>query len=437
MDYIFATALKTGIHVGHGAVDGQIQNCQFNPSSYTHASAYYDSIPANTADDIHKILWRDATPYLFGHMTNEVLHENFVFGGLKGFHLAPEGGFGPSGHCLGMGVDQCTVAMQIDDIGSGGLDPINSQIVTVDPTNGYYFQTGASLTDTFRMFSSAGWGSHAYSAVLNGGDVRLQLFHLSPAAKINVFKLLNNATLRNLGGNLRDSLPAGRPFLTLPATATAAFIGNIINTTSGQMPVNTANVTSLGNLRVGASADGTDRTWSNAGGTRAWNQGANWSGGVVPGSGNRATIGNAAIAGPIVATGTTASVKNLAIGDLSSASDQLDLTGGSLATAEWLILGYDTGNSGTLNISAGSASIGGDLFVGLHGAGTMDLNGGSVTVAGQLGIAPIQREHGRGLPRWRHPQCWFDLHEWRRSSGYYRRSVAHRWRRHGARRDLH
>lgn len=395
VDYIFGTALKTGIHVGKGAVDGQIQNCQFNPSSYTHASAYYSSIPPNTADAIHQILWRDATPYLFGHMTNEVLHENFVFGGAKGFHLAPEGGFGPSGHCLGMGVDQCTVAMQIDDIGSGGLEPINSQIVTVDPANGRYLETGAALTDTFRMFSSAGWGSHAYSAVLNGGDVRLQLFHLSPAAKTNVFKLLNHATLRNLGGNLRDSLPAGRPFLTLPGTATAAFIGNIINTTSGQMPGNSANVTSLGNLRVGAPADGTDRTWGNAGGTRAWSQGANWSGGVVPGSGNRATIGNAAIAGPVVATGTTASVKNLAVGDLSSTSDQLDLAGGSLTTAEWMIIGYDTGNSATLNITAGSATIGGDLFVGLHGAGTVDLNGGSATVTGQLGVAPYAGSTGR------------------------------------------
>lgn len=394
IDYIYATALKTGIQVGNGTADGQIHNCQLNPSSYTHASAYYASIPTGTADNIHKILWRDATPYWFGDMTNEVLHENFVFGGAKGFHLTSEGGFGPSGHCLGMGVDQCTVSMQIDGVGSGGLDPINSQIVSVNPSNGYYLQTGAGLTNVFRMFSSAGWGSHACSAVLNGGDVRLELFHLSPAAKSNVFKLLNKATLRNLGGNLRDSLQAGQPFLTLPATATAAFIGNVINTTSGQMPANTANVTSRANLRVGAAADGTDRLWNNAGGTRAWNAGANWSGGVVPGSGNRATIGNGAIAGPIVGAGITASVKSLAIGDLSSTSDQLDVAGGALTTTEWLILGYNSGNSGILNISAGSASIGGDLFVGLHGAGRVNLTGGNVTVGGQLGIAPYAGSTG-------------------------------------------
>jgi hypothetical protein len=62
--------------------------------------------------------------------------------------------------------------------------------------------------------------------------------------------------------------------------------------------------------------------------------------------------------------------------------------GGSLNTAEWLILGYGTTNSGTLNITNGGVTIRGDLFAGLHGAGTLSLGGGSVTVTGQLGIAP-------------------------------------------------
>lgn len=387
IDYIFATALKTGIQVGKGAVDGQIHNCQFNPSTYTHQGGKYDSIPTGTADDIHKILWRDATPYRFGHMTNEVLHENFVFGGLKGFHLVTEGAQGPAGHCLGFGVDQCTVAMQIDDVGSGGLAPINSQIVTVNSTSGNYLQTGAALTGTFRMFSSAGWGSHANSAVINGGDVRLQLFHISPAATIGAFKVLNSAGLKSLGGNQRDNLPAGRPFLTTGAAATASIMGNVINTTSAQMPVNSASVTSLGNLRVGNSAVSTDRTWASSGGSRIWNLGANWSGGAVPGTANRARLANAALPSPLIGTGTTASVKSLVIGDLTCSADRVDMNGGSLSAAEWLVLGFGAANAGTLAISNGAASIGGNLFVGLHGAGTLNLTGGSLTVTGQLAIA--------------------------------------------------
>ena len=100
------------------------------------------------------------------------------------------------------------------------------------------------------MFSSAGWGTHQYSAVINGGDVRLQLFHLARDGETGAFNVLNDASLQNLGGNLTDYLALGRPFLTIDATATAAFIGNIINTDPAQMPTNTLNVTSIGNLRV-------------------------------------------------------------------------------------------------------------------------------------------------------------------------------------------
>ena len=37
VDYIWSTALRTGITVGNGSTDGQIQNCQLNPSAYAHA----------------------------------------------------------------------------------------------------------------------------------------------------------------------------------------------------------------------------------------------------------------------------------------------------------------------------------------------------------------------------------------------------------------
>ncbi|WP_186804844.1 glycosyl hydrolase family 28-related protein [Limihaloglobus sulfuriphilus] len=250
IDYILSTALKTGIHVGGGSTDGQIHNCQFNPSAYTHQGAYYESIPYGTADNIHKILWRDAAPYLFGNMNNQILHENFVFGGRRGFHLVKEGTSGPSGYCLGMGVDQCTNALQIDHIGIQGLDMINSQIVTVNGTSGRYLETGPDLESVFRMFCSAGWGTHQYSAVINGGDVRLQLFHLARDAEQGTFKINENGNLHNLGGNLSDYLSPPRPFLSIDQNANGLFIGNIINTSQDQMPANTNNVTSIGNLRI-------------------------------------------------------------------------------------------------------------------------------------------------------------------------------------------
>ncbi len=260
IDYVKSTALKTGIHVGNGSTDGQIHNCQFNPSLYTHQGSYYDSIPTGGFGDdtlpdpinnIHKILWQYATPYKFGYMTGEVLHENFVFGGYRGMHLVEENGNGPSGYCMGMGVDQCTNAFQIDNIGVGGLDVINSQIVTVNKTEGRYLEVGDTFDDTFRMFGSAGWGSHQYSAVVKGGNVKLQLFHLARDGETGAFKVENDASLQNLGGDLRDYLSSSKPFLTIDSTATAEFIGNVINTPSSNMPDNSLpNVTATGNLRV-------------------------------------------------------------------------------------------------------------------------------------------------------------------------------------------
>ena len=248
VDYIKSTALKTGIHVGNGSTDGQIHNCQFNPSLYTHQGLYYDSIPLGTSDNIHKILWRDATPYLFGYMDGEILHENFVFGGARGMHLVEENGQGPSGYCMGMGVDQCTNAFQIDDVGSGGLDVINSQIVTVNGTSGRYLETGMNLNDTFRMFSAAGWGTHQYSAAIRGGNIRLQLFHLARDAEVGAFKVEGTASLRSLGGTLDDYL--SKPFILIDPDATAEFIGNVINTSVSNMPQNTTNVSVKDNLRV-------------------------------------------------------------------------------------------------------------------------------------------------------------------------------------------
>ncbi len=386
VDYIFATALKTGIDVGAGAVDGRIHNCQLNPSAYTHAGAYYESIPFNTAADIHRILWRDATPYRFGHVTGEVLHQNFVFGGWRGFHLVREGGLGPSGHCLGMGVDQCTNAMQIDAVGSGDLAPINSQIVTVDATGGRYLETGSSLGETFRMFSSAGWGSHEYSAVINGGDVRLQLFHLARDGETGTFKVLNDASLGSVGGNLDDFLAAGHPFLTIAPAAHALFAGNIINTTADQMPATSGSVTALGNLRFGAPASGTDHNWTNGAGNRAWNDPANWNAGV-PGSTDAASVGSAAVPGPLVAAGTNAAADSLVVGDLPGTSHRLDVTGGALATTKWLLLGHGSGTNGTLTVSTGTVATGSDLFVGLRGAGCLELTAGSIEVAGLLAVA--------------------------------------------------
>jgi len=248
VDYVLGTALKTGIHVGGGSQDGQIQNCQFNPSSYAHQRFVYESIPdSGDIGGVYDVVWRMGRPYVFGHMTGQVLHQNFVFGGMYGVHLVGEGGAGPSGYCMGMGVDQCTTAVRVDAVGSGGLDMINSQIVTVDGVKGRYLETDASLTNMFRMFSTCCWGTNNRSVRANGGDVELQLFHIARDAEDFAWDIRNAACVRSLGGNVTNYVDR---FLSIEPTAQAEFTGNIIRTSVSEMPVNTSNVTSRGNLRV-------------------------------------------------------------------------------------------------------------------------------------------------------------------------------------------
>ena len=400
VDYIYSTALLTGIHVGNGAVDGQIHNCQFNPSTYTHAGSYYNSIPHGTADDIHKILWRDATPYLFGHMTNEVLHENFVFAGARGFHLIDEAGQGASGHSLGFGVDQCTIAMLIDDVGSGGLAPINSQIVTVNGTEGRYLQTGAGLTDTFRMFSLAGWGTHQYSAVVQGGDVELQLFHVVPDGKSGVFKVENGASLESYGGNLDDVLANGVPFLTIDPTATARFVGHIINATEAQMPPNSGNTTAIGNLRYGSPVSSIPviaMTVWNPGSTGLWTTDNNWTGGAVPLSHaqNLKVVFNVNGALPCELD-SSAIIAQLVMGDTGTTNGNiLTLTSGanltcgldSVGGVDWTGIGYN--KPATMTVAAGAeVTCASHLWIGnfTPAVGTLNIDGGTVNVFGQLGL---------------------------------------------------
>ena len=246
VDYLQATALRMGIRVGGGSTDGQIHNCQFNPSAFTHQGGVYDSIPFNTAAGIHEILWRDSRPYVLGNTSGEILDQNFVFGGLYGVHLIEEGGIGPTGHCLGMGVDQCTNALQINGVGTSRLDFINSQLVTVDNLNGHYIETGNSFDDSFSLYNTACWGNPQISVVTNAGELNLQLFHVH-APGLVAYDINGSAGVKSVAGTVVQNAVW---YHQTASSAMAEYIGNVIKTSVSQMPSNTSNVTSVGNIRV-------------------------------------------------------------------------------------------------------------------------------------------------------------------------------------------
>jgi hypothetical protein len=140
-------------------------------------------------------------------------------------------------------------------------------------------------------------------------------------------------------------------------------------------------------LGLVGNASAADVQWNNAGGDRLWRNSANWAGGAVPTSADKAAIRDSSVSGPIIDASTTGQANQVVLGDWSSTSDTLDMTGGSLTTGAWFILGYGAANNGTFTMSAGTVSVGTDMFVGFMGTGTVDITGGSITVADTFGIA--------------------------------------------------
>jgi hypothetical protein len=182
--------------------------------------------------------------YVFGNVTNQVLHHDFTFGGLRGVTLYKQGGVGPSGYCAGMGADACTTALRINGVGPGGFDFINSQLVSTLPANGRFIETDPTLAETFRLYNTACWGNPQKSVVVNGGQLEFQLVLIDQAAN-PIYDVNGTASLSVIGGDVKNSLTT---YHQVEPTATAAFIGNMMNIATAGMPQSSAQLTAFGNI---------------------------------------------------------------------------------------------------------------------------------------------------------------------------------------------
>ena len=142
-------------------------------------------------------------------------------------------------------------------------------------------------------------------------------------------------------------------------------------------------------LGVIGSAFAADVQWDNSGGDRLWRTATNWDLNRVPTTADKAAIRNAAVLGPIIDSSTTAQAAYVVIGDWSSSSDTLDITGGSLTVSGWFVIGYSTANNGTLTMSGGVINAGSTFYVGNSGKGTINITGGTINIAGAFGIAQL------------------------------------------------
>ncbi len=145
-------------------------------------------------------------------------------------------------------------------------------------------------------------------------------------------------------------------------------------------------------LGVVGNALAVDIDWTNGGGDRLWRNAANWNFGV-PAAADKAAIRQGGV-GPIIDSSTSAVAANVVLGDWTSPADTLDMTGGSLTTSDWFILGYGVTNNGTFTIGAGTASVGTNLFVGFGGDGQINMTAGTITIGSTLGIAQMAGSSG-------------------------------------------
>ncbi|HZZ77581.1 MAG TPA: hypothetical protein VFE62_03625, partial [Gemmataceae bacterium] len=118
-------------------------------------------------------------------------------------------------------------------------------------------------------------------------------------------------------------------------------------------------------------------SWTGGGSDNHWSTGANWSGGVAPGSGDTADLGSSA---PTVVLDTGVTIANLIIstGTLDTNGNTLAITGSS---SQWS--GGTISNGGTLNVSFGNITISSAVTlddVQIYDQGTTTWTGGNITL---------------------------------------------------------
>ncbi|MCG8514168.1 MAG: glycoside hydrolase family 55 protein [Halanaerobiales bacterium] len=221
VDYLSGQVWNNTVRVGAGSTGGAINNIQMNWGSLlfgreTQWGEWEDSPPlAETkywGDVLSKYLAENCDHIILGDCSEQILYNNFSIFGRKGVYLKDDHGRGPSGWCLGQGVDVARQPVYLAALGEKGMDFINTQLVNTY-RNKYddaaYITLSARFEQTANFYNLACWGSTELSAIVKNGTLNLQLatFNITgkPAfiaeGEINII----NSHLRNSGKLLDDN----------------------------------------------------------------------------------------------------------------------------------------------------------------------------------------------------------------------------------------
>jgi uncharacterized protein YjdB len=180
---------NNGIKVGGGSTGGKIMNLQFNTIVYAAGSqTKFGSWPNSPTGDNTAIYNYGNANLQFmtlGNCKNEILYNDFVFGANKGLILTADNATGPSGLSLGFGVDGTFNSINLDAIGTGGFDFINSQFVAIGDTTSRHVTTGATFNSQATFFNADMWGSDAgRNVIVNNGTLSFQTANFRDGGKI-------------------------------------------------------------------------------------------------------------------------------------------------------------------------------------------------------------------------------------------------------------
>ncbi len=169
VDYLAGAVLNNAIRVGGGSVGGHVYNYQFNygpivNGAETKWGCWDDAVPSGEVDQystsLDQYLETNADIAIYGNCSGEIIYNNFSIFARKGVYLMQENGTGPSGWVLGQGNDWSRQDIYIDNVGSGGMNFINTQGVAVNKWgfgDSAFITLASTCTNTVNFFGTAFW----------------------------------------------------------------------------------------------------------------------------------------------------------------------------------------------------------------------------------------------------------------------------------------
>lgn len=218
VDYLAGHVFMNAIRIGGGSEDGRVCNMQFNSIVYACGSeTKFGAWPNSIAADQDKAYWQNQTELRFitvGDCRNQILYNDFHYGGFEGIVFRADGGKAASGLSLGLGIDGSWNSVVYEALDPAGFDMINSQIVALEGKNSVYSETRFLATKSdfsgeVTLFGADFWGSAKHGIVVENGKLNLNLANFSTSGQtsfMNLPKPTGSVVLHNAVVSTRDDL---------------------------------------------------------------------------------------------------------------------------------------------------------------------------------------------------------------------------------------